>query len=943
MASGNINKVKIVRLAQANYPGLGSLDGSSLRLRRKLRTSVSPLRFRLPATSFKLMALAAFTVCAIAVWRGELSRRAILLTPMARHSVANEIDEALQRAAAAALGQQEGVIIVVDPQTGRVRAIVNEKLASENAYSPGSTIKPFTALAALRAGLIDKNSTTLCRQRFASKDFHTTCSHPVDLPPLDPAEAIAYSCNYYFGTLGERLDEATLSETLSSFGFGKSPLADEDRNHAGQLLRGKVDPRNALGEGDHLQATPMQLLMAYVALVNGGHLLTARVLPSSKFQPAERASLEITPEQRRLIIAGMRGAVVYGTAARAGLNSASLTIFGKTGTSTPLKGFRTQGWFMGFAAPASGESEPTPKEVRLGVLVFLKRGHGSNAAAVARTVFAEYSRVAEEEAAVETANSRGGASSPTSLVPVNEPPPANSPASSLLPISPSASSSALPSSVRVHQVTENITKEISLEDYVLGVVATESSMEEQPEALKALAVAARTYAVKNAGRHARDGYDFCTTTHCQRFTDIDNQAQLRPAIFTAVRTTAGEVMRDQNGQVVDSYFSASCGGMSANLQTLWGAKPPAYLRGVPDEFCAGRPHHNWTDVIPSARLLLALQSDARTDPGSGLRNLVITRHDSTGRAELITIEGERRHTINGWDFKIIVGRKLGWNHLKSSRFEISRAGANYIFRGSGFGHGLGLCQEGSHVMAQRGVNYRQILAKYFPGTSVTHAGQQSGFNADLIWHSIPPVNSARTEQAGKRTSLSSEHFRINFPVSLPQREAEGILKTLEASRAGLLQKISRAGVAMGQLPPLQVFINATTGDFTGRTGQPWWAAAATKGNLIELQPVAVLKRRGVLESTIRHELVHTMIDQLSHGRAPRWLAEGTALYFAGEGETVAKFAPRRTMGSAEIDNGLARAASADEMRAAYAAAYGEVLRLIKADGESSLWRRLAGN
>src|SRR4030095_14971867 len=74
-------------------------------------------------------------------------------------------------------------------------------------------------------------------------------------------------------------------------------------------------------------------------------------------------------------------------------------------------------------------------------------------------------------------------------------------------------------------------------------------------------------------------------------------------------------------------------------------------------------------------------------------------------------------TVTGWDFKIIVGRVLGWNLLKSSRFEVSRAGSNFVFRGSGFGHGLGLCQEGAHVMAARGASYQRILEKYFPGTT----------------------------------------------------------------------------------------------------------------------------------------------------------------------------------------------------------------------------------
>src|SRR6185312_3960233 len=107
-----------------------------------------------------------------------------------------------------------------------------------------------------------------------------------------------------------------------------------------------------------------------------------------------------------------------------------------------------------------------------------------------------------------------------------------------------------------------------------------------------------------------------------------------------------------------------------------------------------------------------------TDVGNRLEQVVIRKRDETGRAEFIDLEGERRKTVRGWDFKIIVGRVLGWNVLKSSRFEVSRAGSNFMFRGGGFGHGLGLCQEGAHVMAARGAGYQKILGKYFPGTAV---------------------------------------------------------------------------------------------------------------------------------------------------------------------------------------------------------------------------------
>ena len=144
-----------------------------------------------------------------------------------------------------------------------------------------------------------------------------------------------------------------------------------------------------------------------------------------------------------------------------------------------------------------------------------------------------------------------------------------------------------------------------------------------------------------------------------------------------------------------------------------------------------------------------------------------------------------------------------------------------------------------------------------------------------------------------------------------------------------------------QFPALEVFINETTGDFVGRTGQPAWAAAATKGSRIELQPLQTLKRRRVLETTLRHELVHTLVDVVGRGRTPRWLAEGLALHFAGEGRMMARYEPRKRMTTEEIEQKLARPNSADDMRVAYAAAYGEVLRLIKSEGEAKVWQRVA--
>ncbi|HET7112880.1 MAG TPA: penicillin-binding transpeptidase domain-containing protein, partial [Pyrinomonadaceae bacterium] len=139
-----------------------------------------------------------------------------------------EIDAALQNAANSALADGNGTIIVMDARTGRVRAIVNSQLAYAQALMPGSAIKPFTALAALRAELINENSRMVCPGRFTGLNFSLPCVHANHLPPFSPSQAIAYSCNYYFAATGQRLGRDKLVTTLREFDFGQATGISED-------------------------------------------------------------------------------------------------------------------------------------------------------------------------------------------------------------------------------------------------------------------------------------------------------------------------------------------------------------------------------------------------------------------------------------------------------------------------------------------------------------------------------------------------------------------------------------------------------------------------------------------------------------------------------------------------------------------------------------------
>src|SRR5215813_2840174 len=633
-----------------------------------MRAASLQRRFPLPRVESKHVSLFLLVACVVTsgffVRNGTRTTQSAITPSPAQFE--RELDQKLSEAAASALQQREGTILVVDPQTGRIRTVINPQIAFERAFAPGSTIKPFAALAALRAGLINRDSRVLCGEKYDQGGFRTVCSHPHHLGPFNPAEAIAYSCNYYFARLGERLSEQDFRTTLAQFGFGTKTRINQDGESAGLLAHGQWHAENVLGEGQYFQATPVQLLMAYSALVNGGQLLTPQVAPADQFQRRINSTIDISEDQRKIILEGLRGAVRFGTAERTELDRLPLYILGKTGTSTPIRGFRTQGWFVGFAG---GDHSVTPS---LGVLVFLKRGQGKDAALVSRRVFDEYARFVDSHAVT---------SQTKSLVELRD-----SRAATL--------SSPVEPVVRVHLSREDKTVTLPLEDYVLGVVAAEGSLETEPEALKGLAVSIRTYALHNIGRHNGEGYDFCNLTHCQRFLPRE---KVSDSMRSAVAQTEGEVLRTKDGKLVDSYFSASCGGQTANIKQLWGGRAEPELSGITDQYCDSESHAHWTDLISSQDLLRAIRSDPRTDVGDQLKDIVVSTRDQTGRAESITIIGNQRRTVRGWDFKIIVGRALGWNLLKSSRFQISRVGSDYVFRGSGFGHGLGLCQEGAHV------------------------------------------------------------------------------------------------------------------------------------------------------------------------------------------------------------------------------------------------------
>ena len=250
---------------------------------------------------------------------------------------------------------------------------------------------------------------------------------------------------------------------------------------------------------------------------------------------------------------------------------------------------------------------------------------------------------------------------------------------------------------------------IPIEAYVARVLAGEAVRDSQPAALEALAITIRTFAVANLKRHGADGFDLCDQTHCQ---------VVRAAVAAterAAQATAGRLLL-RNGVPASIYYTASCGGRTEIPSDVWpGAEDPSFLPSRADDACEGAPA--WTASLGEDDLLRALRAGGFR--GDRLRDVRIASRNASGRVAQLTLEGLRPGMISGQDLRVVVGRTLGWQHIKSTVFDLRRHGDSYRFTGHGSGHGVGMCVIGSAKLAERGTTAAAILARYFPGLEIS--------------------------------------------------------------------------------------------------------------------------------------------------------------------------------------------------------------------------------
>lgn len=503
---------------------------------------------------------------------------------------------------------------------------------------------------------------------------------------------------------------------------------------------------------------------------------------------------------------------------------------------------------------------------------------------------------------------------------------------------------------------------LPVETYVERVVASESSPADSAESLKALAIVVRSFALHQPHGHA--DYDLCDSTHCQllhwgRTPDPDSAKTAgrgtlgasssrrlfkeeadesagdretqsgstpslrRSAAHAASLATAGETLWF-HGRRAQAWFHQNCGGRTASPSEIWpgkglSPKPMPWLTSRVDPYCTANGAREWSTNLSQADLTAALAAAGLAKPG--WNSLTVAHRGESGRAVTLLIQAagpaqaSASTEISAEDFRLAVGRALGWNRILSTWFEVSRQGGGFLFHGRGSGHGVGLCQAGAAVMSSAGRDFTQILAQYIPGAMA--ADEATG----QPWQTLP-----------------GQGF---------------VLETLDPADAAYLPRLSQALAEAETHSALQpaalITVRAfrSTPSFRDATLAPGWVAAFTEGNWIATQPLRTLAARQLLVPILRHEFLHALVESRAAPNTPLWLREGLVEAWSdspnlpGGNGSAKPNGPPPVLRLDQIDRSLTHSANEIQYQAAHRAAAWCAARLLDRFGRAQVlsWLR----
>lgn len=263
---------------------------------------------------------------------------------------------------------------------------------------------------------------------------------------------------------------------------------------------------------------------------------------------------------------------------------------------------------------------------------------------------------------------------------------------------------------------------VDLDHYLSGVVESEGGGGKHLEYYKAQAVLSRTYALKHLKRHKKEGFSLCDEVHCQVY---HNGLRYTPTIQKAVESTRGECIMDSiSKEMIDGFFHANCGGQTSSADYIW-KENIDYLQPFKDTFCIYTKQATWEKKIPKKEWRDFL-----------VNSYFFPIEDTVYLSNIYTFEQTDRKVFYISPHLGVPLRDIRFHFkLKSTYFSCYPDGDMVILNGNGFGHGVGMCQEGAMSMAQKGFDYQKIIRHYFDGIHIVNRQQELFFGQKTteIW------------------------------------------------------------------------------------------------------------------------------------------------------------------------------------------------------------------
>lgn len=260
--------------------------------------------------------------------------------------------------------------------------------------------------------------------------------------------------------------------------------------------------------------------------------------------------------------------------------------------------------------------------------------------------------------------------------------------------------------------TLKLLNEVKLDNYIAGVVEAESGTKSTPEFYKVQAILARTFALAHVNKHLAEGFSLCDQVHCQAYYGKPRFE----GIQEMVAETKGKVVVDENLNLIVAAFHSNSGGQTANSEDVWGTRT-SYLRSVNDTFSTRMPNYRWERkmAIDDWLSYLKLKHKYPIDEPTAKELALNFKQDS------------RKVYLEASNVKVPLKNVRQDLQLKSTYFNIYKEGDSVIFEGKGYGHSLGMSQEGAMRMTKLGYTYTDVLNFYYRNIQIIDMHKLSFF------------------------------------------------------------------------------------------------------------------------------------------------------------------------------------------------------------------------